>query len=169
VPSPQSVLLFPVLIHAQNIVLGFQGACEDSTHIAHETADMNFCLTQTRDGIVDAGAVALFYALNTGVAFLGRISLRVHITTMVVQIALLVTSSAINTKRGPFYESQLVAMTTHCLSFFFVVIALDRKWRMHFTENHLKLRLVEQERALVSLLWCVCCPASCRPCVRTRA
>ena len=89
---------------------------------------------------------------NAWIAFLGTLNLATHMALMVLQMAAILAAAASNTKRTSSYTGQLAMMAAGCLHLFSITLSLDREWRKHYLEQKQQRLLVEQERALVTLL-----------------
>jgi signal transduction histidine kinase/CheY-like chemotaxis protein len=120
------------------------GYCNDPTEM---TAN---CIAH-RAHLAEPGAIGMFYTTNVLISFCGGLPFSVHMKSALVEGTLIVAGVLLNGVD----LSTLLDTVWMIGTFFGIMCCVERKRRCHYLDSTAKEQLAEQQKKLVTLLWCV--------------
>ena len=140
------------LTYCQILWLVVHGTCSDPDTIAHYVSDTKFCAAHNA-GDPDILYSYRLYIANIWIFFFGGMALGWQLFIFGVHNTILTTAWIIGTAPINGYQMKIAHFVANSLQLVWILIILERNWRLHFLETRAKETLVDQQKTLVSLLW----------------
>ena len=140
------------LLVIQLLFLVVENVCDDPENVAHNNSDTTFCEPNAA-GDPDVAYSNHIYMSNLWIFYFGGITIKLQLKFFSLQLLLIMVAYVVSTARVNQSDLKIATFCANSLQLVWMLVILERNWRLHYLETRAKEALVEQQKTLVALLW----------------